>query len=1183
MGAPTLIVGLGGTGCDIVKEIHRIVKEDYEGTNISFVAFDTDANELRELEKSITSIRTIQISKKLTVGQYLDKDHFSRDTWFPVHRMLNSKTMTDGAGQVRSVSRLALNAAIKAGNMAPLEEAIKDLFTLTGDRIEQAPRIIVTGSLCGGTGSGLILPICLYIRNYMANKMSIKACNIRAFLLLPEVFDFVIKQQSERNNLRANAYAAVREINAFILKDAGSLSEKFNPRFFVPRAGSRRVDELTGSPMDYCFLYDTDNLNGLKLTSFSEYKKHAANCICGMAIAPTSIKSNSTEDNIIREMIESRGRKRFAGAGSSTLKYPQEDVEKYLALNWTKASISKEWLQIDERFREEELNVRKQREKGLSVEDIDRGEHYIRVVNELMNEDDIFAKTIHSLCMVPNSDVLEEHMTSWDSYISALTEYIDNSVEKEKDKFSDAIEDIESMMGNISNPKKVDIEENKQPKDAGGDDEENETTQQYHALFNKLNAYFKLVRDHTKNFASNLSYQLFDNSKDYSKDTNNKHRVEYWLHRQNKNKEFMHPNAVRYFLYNLIIALEENRKTRFDNYEDIFSEIKDFSDVTFGEKKDIQSFINEKHMEESLLVQLVKLHYMTAKKGKATLEESFQSLSEAIDEYWNESVKLSIYEAAIKYFKDLSKNYERLYDQLGKFIPVIDDRMSHLEEKYPMDGSHPIRYICASKECLEGMAKETPYSSSMLSFPSEINREIYVSMKEFTVSSKTVQSEEDYRQVFESKVIEHFKTIIKAQYKDLVEMDIISAISKEAEYIGGLTSDSKGRAEKIETYSAKVIDQAINLATPFIQGPDGEEPRIITTCAYSKDIRTDSIPGRINFVNKYLSGIETGDIKKNVITFYRAVYNLAPADLPKFLCAKPSLTNTDAVSGDYYRAYYELVSKLNPVSTVSNVITPHIDRMWHIPTRLPDLDDYSQEAQEKEVFAAFFWGIVGDYIRYKPSIGNHFVYYANTTALGLQAKDHIDELIVSNNTPCDCLYEVLDSFNIYPRLVKLVRKAVNNRINADLNGKKSVRNSVLYQRMDSFKIKEKILESGEHDDLVRSIFDIPMLMKWSVPTEEYHAESMEGLLETILVEVKAYLRHFCDEKEFVEVYAELLEDQMERFINNMKVVDESNDLKVFNDELFEEIVDIVIKDATDTDLPLTVDKLVELKESVYTL
>ena len=49
MTAPTLLVGLGGTGSSIVQQVYARATEKQRET-IGFVIFDTDVNELRIIE-----------------------------------------------------------------------------------------------------------------------------------------------------------------------------------------------------------------------------------------------------------------------------------------------------------------------------------------------------------------------------------------------------------------------------------------------------------------------------------------------------------------------------------------------------------------------------------------------------------------------------------------------------------------------------------------------------------------------------------------------------------------------------------------------------------------------------------------------------------------------------------------------------------------------------------------------------------------------------------------------------------------------------------------------------------------------------------------------------------------------------------------------------------------------------
>ena len=219
---------------------------------------------------------------------------------------------------MRSISRLALETVIRAGKMEPLHEAIQDLYKVEEDKVEQALRVVIVSSLAGGTGSGLILPIALYIRNYLATHYRQSANITRGFFILPEVFYEVIPGTAERNNLRANAYATLRELDAFLMKGDKTLPPKYENtvRIEFPRVASEGYEEYDVRPYDFCFLFDAQNAEGGKLNSFDQYLDHAANCIYAQSIGPMNKRSNSSEDNTIRKLAKERGRNRYAGAGA---------------------------------------------------------------------------------------------------------------------------------------------------------------------------------------------------------------------------------------------------------------------------------------------------------------------------------------------------------------------------------------------------------------------------------------------------------------------------------------------------------------------------------------------------------------------------------------------------------------------------------------------------------------------------------------------------------------------------------------------------------------------------------------------------------------------------------------------------------------------------------------------------
>lgn len=790
--APTLLVGLGGTGSKIVSRVSKMVTEE-QRKHIGFAVFDTDINELREIREANPYIKTIQTSTKLTVGEYLNIDTHARDTWFPVNGILNSKSLTEGAGQVRAISRLALDTAIRAGNMEPLHKAIEELYKLEGDSGEQALRVVIVSSLAGGTGSGLILPVALYLKNYLATKFQASANITRGFFILPEVFYEVIRGQSERNNLRCNAYAALRELDAFLMKGDKTLPEKYDKtvRVEFPRVGSSEVEEYDVRPYDFCFLFDAQNTEGKKLNSFNQYLDHAANCIYSQSIGPMNKRSNSSEDNTIRELCAQRGRNRYAGAGSAMLIYPTEDVKEYIALNWAKECVSKQWMVFDDMYRER--------------------------------------------CMA-NSEMRAQ-------------------------------------------------------------------------------------------------------------------------------------------------------------------------------------------------------------------------------------------------------------------------------------GFH----VCASANCFNRLLKEMPYTGNTITIDKELAEDIYSKVRGYSMMKDKPENGGYFEELFEDGIIGYFEKSLMEIYGTTVNMDVLSALEREAKY-----EANEYDYGRIEQYVRRVIAETRSLSNPFIERPLGEQREPIAACTYSKQLDPKDDSPRSMLIAQELGnygGNPDEDIPLNMIMFYQAIYGLRANGLSKFA---PGSEADGRCEGEYYKAYYELISQIKPKSDKTPVITPHIDRKWHIITCLPDLDDENQERQERRIYRAFILGMIFNLISYRKIAEGKYLYRLQLNGIDTE------EFVVSNGTPCDHYYEVLDALIINPVVVKTILNYMDKKFTAEKNsaGKITIENSLLMKHIGKLKTDE-FKKSG------LTIFDLALLLKVSTPAAEFDKKVGKDIMRESLQMIYEYMSTIVLGDDLDWIYGNFVFDQVKAFDKNV--------------------------------------------------
>ena len=303
----TLFIGCGGVGSKIVAKVARKCVGN-ESENVRFVVFDTNVNDLGKVSSSSAKVTTIQTSSTQTVFEYLADDKEAFNNWFPNNQIIFDKTVSEGAGQVRAISRLALNSVIKTGQINTLYSIIDDLFRKNGEGMKQALRVCIVSSAAGGTGSGIVMALAMFIRKYIKQNYPNRAVLIRGLLVLPSVLDSVIETETEKDSLRRNAYATVKEINAFMMKGSGFFKvdkdlERFeNLSIKFPSTATDDLVDYDALPFDFCFLFDSLDQENATATSLEQYYESAAQSLYEQHIGPMNKDAFSIEDNIIKEM-----------------------------------------------------------------------------------------------------------------------------------------------------------------------------------------------------------------------------------------------------------------------------------------------------------------------------------------------------------------------------------------------------------------------------------------------------------------------------------------------------------------------------------------------------------------------------------------------------------------------------------------------------------------------------------------------------------------------------------------------------------------------------------------------------------------------------------------------------------------------------------------------------------------
>lgn len=1137
--APTIVIGLGGIGSDICCKVSKLVKDKDQRRRIRFVCIDTDVNDLAQRKQEDSRIITIQTSAPYTIGNYLKTNTRARDFWFPSHNILMGKTPTEGAGQVRAISRLAFDEAVREGRMGALNKAIEELYFLDGAAEPQAVRVMIVSTLVGGTGSGIVLPVALYVRNFLETRFHKSASVVRGFFLLPEIM-FGNKSPEEINSLCCNAYASIREMDAFMRRGDGALDpQKYkNLTLELPDVSSGSYVDYHVSPFNFCFLYDKRNTDDKQLMSFVDYKEHAANTIYTQTISGISSRSNSNEDNAIKPLVRSNGRNRFAGAGSSLLKYPMDSVLQYIAGKWCIQNMNEEWLGIDRSYQTYLRDQKQLRKKNPSMpKDQTLAEYYVDQINN--SNKGSFESLIYEMCTVVtvDEDGNEEKISKIDQYTIALEKYIKSKIEADEE-LKGMKADYDALYDVVS--KSVNGSANKDDKIKAS-----EMEVELKRLASLGTAYMQAATSAGNRLGRTIAMQLFQSDKDYTNDKSS-HRFERYM--KDEDEKFIHPNACRYFLYQMLNSFTSGVKNTPGALEDLEEELQPFDDKNTEQIVETAQIYIDQHGK--------KIRNPFGGKTRREVLSKLETQHDAAQSYSILLAKKWVFESGQTFLASMCEAYEAFYTNFDVYLEETQSEIGEIERKYVNGEGKATRYVCASQRCLLGMLEEMPCSGENMNVNGDLSAQIFHEMKQYAMMVKKPNASLYFEDLYQDKILGFWRGRVMDSHAARIDVDVLTALEMEADYEKdeGLTDDQR------RAYAADVLKEAERLAAPFIEETMGEIRHPFTICAYNPKVMGTAESTRRSFVNAHINDTMGGQPDPNVSKYemmvYKAIYNISAGDLKRFQA--PEGNNTKG--GEYYAAYLDTIRELGPNPSVNKVLSPHIDRRWHLVKYMPDLDDRNQSILEDNMYRALVWGMLTgkiDQIPPHPEIKDSRFSY-QPKGRGKRAQD----FVVSNGTTCDELYEVVDALAINPPQIEQILKDYNGTLEREKKRRIELRESKLinclnwYDGKDVFGEEPCMREEEEkkypfelpkaekelHETFTikqyapqqkASIYDLIYWIKVSTPVNEFTDSDIEIILESTLKLVEDYVSAYVDKEEVYDVCYRILIDQFILFLQNL--------------------------------------------------
>ena len=1130
--APTIIVGVGGIGSDICCRVSKLVGNNEQRSRIRFVCIDTDINDLNRRKREDSRIRTIQTSAPYVVANYLETNTRAKDEWFPNYNILMGKTPTEGAGQVRAISRLAFDEAVRKGEMQTLDKAIEELYFLNGAAQPQAVRVIIVSTLAGGTGSGIVLPVALYIRNFLETRFRKNASVVRGFFLLPEIL-FGGKSPEERKSLCCNAYASIRELDAFMRRADNMLEmpRYSNLKLELPDSTTNEYVDYHVAPFNFCFLYDKRNTDDLQLMSAEDYIEHAANTIYTQTVSGISSRSNSNEDNAIKGLVSSMGRNRYCGAGSSLMKYPRDSVLKYIAGKWCVSVMDSNWLAIDKSYEGYLQTQRENRKKNPGLKDMSLQDYYINKIEHC--EEKSFEEQILIMCSKTSQD--EEgklkREDKIDDYLKVLEDYLREELQADPEVAA-AQEEYINLYNQVFGFYNKD-----------NDDEESEITKDTFRdyLAKAMEAgefYVSKILQAAGRVSRVLDDQLFSSSLDYTED-DKPYRIETYMRDSDKN--FIHPNAARYFLYKLEKKYREREIQTNNDIRTDQSRVYPYDDASTPERENAARYLEGVKVAKRYLNRFVILN----KDEIEDIEGKMTQQNNAAIAYGVHKAMASLCHSAADHIKICNDAFEVFYKNFDGYLKATHSAVADIERRYVNGDGKATRYVCCSEKCLSKMLEEMPCSGTNNNINGPLSALIYQKVIEFAKEGKKPNPSLYFQKTFDEHIMKSWEDAVLRNYQTRIDMDIITALQAEAEY----ESDEPLTAEQINAYVVDKLKQAERLAAPFIEEPMGEIRHPFNICAYNPAVEGEPDSARRQFVKRYLNDEMSGQPDENVSIYelmvYKAIYNMNAGDLKRFRAPE----RPGGASGIYYAAYIDTIRQLGTNTLKNRVLTPHIDRRWHLVKYLPDLDDFNQRILEKKVYTALCWGMITGKIEQTSEIDE----IDGTKRILYRPKSrHSDEFVVSNKSKCDELYEVLDALGINPPLVEEIISDFHDTMIKEKMECVDLYNSLLMSSMNWFNRQSSVgiapgnedAEDQGHPFKIRqylegtkqkpSIFDLIYWIKYSTPGKEFTNKDVERMLTFMLEMLEEYVGAFVGEERKYDRCYMILADQFALFLENLQ-------------------------------------------------
>lgn len=365
-----LIIGLGGTGGKVLRELRKRIYEEFRSNeptgniNISYLYVDSSPADLNDRTGWKALGKPVHLSEAQKVSIHgISATMFQNLQMYPgINGFLNPedvRLMTSRLGPLVTAGiggqRRRLGRTLLANNMSVSDNnnfahrlgfSVNALTNTSGDA---DVTFHVCAGLAGGTGSGSIVDVIAQIRKQFAPVEGGLKYKLLLYLYVPEMN--VVYHNHDAGFYQSNGYAALCELNAMSV------------RVYHPLDISGQKDNFTGqvqrllrdqNAFDAAYLYSNINESGKILDITNALPAAVADFMFQKIVAPAMTANGASGQHETGQMAHLMGcendgagdeydqannptrSRKFMGFGIKRVEYPETEIEEYVTYNFAR-------------------------------------------------------------------------------------------------------------------------------------------------------------------------------------------------------------------------------------------------------------------------------------------------------------------------------------------------------------------------------------------------------------------------------------------------------------------------------------------------------------------------------------------------------------------------------------------------------------------------------------------------------------------------------------------------------------------------------------------------------------------------------------------------------------------------------------------------------------------------------